>query len=417
MKQVPSSLGVLTRHSEQPSCAITKMTEMKIHTAIHSRYQVFDLSGTLPFSIVFGLCRRSAADTDPRTSIIDTAESALDVPYALANGLLTLHESGGDKCLDSVVDKRRLAHLRSGGNSQITLISPVGRTQHWRTSFTVFQYSVDPASELGTVFEAGHKYTIQLAGPDLGVKRYQYNVEQSSDPGATGSSDKPKLINSKSSAGKASFTVVPTLPAPPRLRTSIDIREEQTTSANDDETQRLFVNISVLNTGSQIITVQTRGRQRFLVPWGPFQPEEDSTADSRPRIIDSETKSPASSFDIIDTTSGNIARDAAKPGVCSLTEKHDPRPQLATLVTLEPGKPLEKRVDVGARLSGLPDGQYGVRLEPRGMWWCLGSCEDFARSGEDRVPRELFNTTIPPLMLASEDMVTLSIQNGRVKAD
>ncbi|PPJ57331.1 hypothetical protein CBER1_07927 [Cercospora berteroae] len=353
------------------------MSGLKIHIAIHSRYQVFDLSGTLPFSIVFGLCRRSTADTDPRTLIIDIAESALDVPYALANGLLTLHESGGDGGRDGVVDKSRLTHLRSGGNSQITLSSPVGRTQQWRDAFTVFQYSVDPASELGTVFKAGHRYTIQLAGPDLGVKQCQYHGGQSTTFGATGSSDKPKLINSKSSAGKASFTVVPTLPIPPRLRTSIEICEEQT-SANDDEPQHLFINISLSNTGSHAITVQTRGRQRFLAPWGLFQPEEDSTADSRPRAIDSETQASASSFQIVDTTSGNIVRAAAKPGVCSLTEKHDPRPQLANLVTLEPGKALERCIDLSARLSGLSDGQYGVCLEPRGMWWCLGSCEDFA---------------------------------------
>ncbi|GIZ47563.1 hypothetical protein CKM354_001065100 [Cercospora kikuchii] len=393
------------------------MTELKIHTAIHSRYQVFDLSGTLLSSIVFGLCRRSTADTDPRSLIIDIAESALDVPYALANGLLTLHETGGDGASDGVVDKSRLAHLRSEGDSQIALSSPVGRTQHWRDAFTVFQYLVDPASDLGALFKAGRKYTIQLAGPDLGVKRYQYDEQQSTDLGATVSSNKTKLINSKSSVGKASFTVVPTLPTPPRLRTSMNICEEQKTSADDEKTQQLFVSISVLNTGSHAITVQTRGQQRFLVPWGPFQPEEDSTADSRPRAIDSETQAPASSFEVVDTTSGQIVRAAAQPGVCSLTEKHDPRPELAKLVTLEPSKPLQRRIDLSARISGLPDGHYGVRLEPRGMWWCLGSCEDFERPGEDRVPRELFNTTIPPLMLASEDMVTLSIQNGRVKAD
>ncbi|CAK1366150.1 hypothetical protein CB0940_09419 [Cercospora beticola] len=393
------------------------MPDLKIHTAIHSRYQVFDLSGALPFSIVFGLCRRSTADTDPRSLIIDIAESALDVPYALASGLLTLHESRREEGLDGVVDKSRLAHLRSEGGSKITLSSPVGRTQHWRNAFAIFQYPVDPGSELGALFKAGQRYTIQLAGPDLGVQRYQYDEQQSTDLGAIEFCEKPKLINSKSSAGKASFTVVPTLPAPPRLRTSINIREEQKTSADDDETQQLFVNTSVLNTGSQPITVQTRGQQRFLVPWGPFQPEEDSTADSRPRAIDPESQAPASSFEVVDTTSGQIVRAAAQPGVCSLTEKHDPRPELAKLLTLEPGKPLERRIDLSARISGLPDGQYGVRLEPRGMWWCLGSCEDFARSGEDRVPHELYNTTIPPVVLESEDTVTFSIQGGRLKTN
>ena len=68
------------------------MNELHIHTQTHSRYQVFDASGQLPFNIVFGLCRRSPGDTDLRPLLIEIAGSVLDVPFALAHGLLTLHE-------------------------------------------------------------------------------------------------------------------------------------------------------------------------------------------------------------------------------------------------------------------------------------------------------------------------------------
>ncbi|KAF2208642.1 hypothetical protein CERZMDRAFT_48858, partial [Cercospora zeae-maydis SCOH1-5] len=232
-----------------------EMAVLKIHTTIRGQYQVFDSSGALPFGIVFGLCRHSATDTDHRALIINTAESALDVPYALANGLLTLRETGADDGLDTLVDKSRLAHPRSGGDSQITLTSPVSRTEHWRKSFTVFKYRVDPASELESVFKAEHKYTIQLAGPELGVKRYRYNGVQSTELGSAYNS---KLISSKASAGKATFTTVPSLPTPPRLQISMSVQDGETNNTEHAEPQHFFLNISVLNTGSETITVQTR---------------------------------------------------------------------------------------------------------------------------------------------------------------
>ena len=68
------------------------MNELRIHTNIHGRSQVFDASGRLPFSIVYGICRRSPAGTDPGAILFEIAGSVLDTPYALAHGLHTLHE-------------------------------------------------------------------------------------------------------------------------------------------------------------------------------------------------------------------------------------------------------------------------------------------------------------------------------------
>lgn len=52
--------------------------------------------------------------------------------------------------------------------------------------------------------------------------------------------------------------------------------------------------VSVLNTGSDSIIVQTRGHQRFLIPWGSFQPEPDA-ADDRMRSIDATPHKPPTS--------------------------------------------------------------------------------------------------------------------------
>jgi hypothetical protein len=118
------------------------MEELKIHILMQARDRIFDASGKHPFTIDFGLCRRSPDDTDPRSLIIDIAGSALDVPYAIANKLLISH---GLNTLQR--DKERLKHINldtpvEEGNRYITLPSPVGRTKHYKDCFTMFEYPV-----------------------------------------------------------------------------------------------------------------------------------------------------------------------------------------------------------------------------------------------------------------------------------
>ncbi|KAJ3544595.1 hypothetical protein NM208_g2964 [Fusarium decemcellulare] len=336
------------------------MSDVKIYTVIHSKYQVFDSSGKLPFSIVFGLCRRSSQDADPRPLHINTANSILDVPYALSNKLLALLVYDAEKRTDIEVD-----------------------------------------------------YTIRhRAGQDLGGGWYTENPEELRKPPST-SSDKQKLVISRVD-GRASFKVVPCLPWPPKIQTRMQwcrSRGDIVTFDEKDGVMRLEITVS--NAGAEAITVQTRGRQRFLIPWGPMEPEEDYPAlDPRPRIIDLQSPAPRATIEIIDMITNTLVRGGTKPGVCGLYEKHDPRPQLELLVALESGKPLVRQVDIGNVISDLPDGKYCLRMEPRGMWWCAGRCEDFAAEGEDRVPQHLFKTMIPPLMLECEDVVQVQVENG-----
>ncbi|KAM5377857.1 hypothetical protein ACJZ2D_004761 [Fusarium nematophilum] len=392
------------------------MDELKIHTVISSRYQVFDRSGNLPFSIVFGLCRRSSEDTDPRSLRLSTSNSILDVPYALSNKLLTLRVHDTESKRDTEVDVGQLSQTDSKDESYLTLPSPVGRTENWKNALSVYQYYVDPKSELASLLEPGKKYTIRnKAGDDLGGKGYTYvhQEEHTEEQGKVSTSDdKPKLVSSRAD-GRATFTVVPSLPWSPKTQTRLRRRRAEEDNSNDGVT---LLEITVLNTGTEAISVQTRGRQRFLVPWGPMQPEEEyPPEDPRPRIIDQKTPAPGATIQVVDTATNTIVRETTKPGVCGLYQKHDPRPKLEVLVTLEPGEPLVRQVDVSKLLSGLPDGTYGLRMEPRGMWWCAGKCEDFAAEGEDRVPHHLFKTMIPPLMLESEDVVEVQVENGVAK--
>ncbi|TGJ79485.1 hypothetical protein E0Z10_g9279 [Xylaria hypoxylon] len=393
------------------------MEDIRIHTAIHSRYRVFDATGQLPFSIVFGLCRRSPVDTDARAIILHTANSALDVPYAISNGLLTFHEKDEEGEREKKVE---LANQHKASSSEhgayLALSSPIGRTKRWREDMTIFQYRIDPGTELASVLHPDKRYTIRLASQDLGVKWWAYNDGDhlsNYETSTAQASETTKLVNSKSSGGHASFYVVRSLPFPSKVEMHMRLSRNEENESDADSANTLV--ISILNTGSQSIAVQTRGRQRFLFPWGPFQPEEGSD-DSQIRIIDSASLAPVSSLQIVDVSTSNVVHEERKPGPCrGLTSSNvDHRPKLETLMTLTPGETLVKRVNIGNLLKGLPDGKYSIHMQPRGAWWIFGDREEIADEGDDRVPQRLYKTIIPPLLLETEDTVELQLENGSI---
>lgn len=398
------------------------MNELRIHTQIHSRYRVFDASGRLPFSIVFGLCRRSPADTDPRPLLLETAGSVLDVPYALAHGLLTVHEQDPEEAKQWVeVDLSRLNKVATKEAECLSLPSPVNRTEHWRDAFTVYLCYVDVDGALAAILEPAKKYIIRLASEDLGVKRWAYsdrkqfvdiNGEPSHDPEAA------KLVNSKSTAGNATFTVVKSLSWPPRIETRMRLCASSSSSdsavADSRPSSSTALEVSVTNTASDSVTVQTRGHQRFLVPWGPFQPDPDAD-DDRMRIIDATPhKPPTSSLQVIAATTGEVVRGNEQRGTGPLTDSNaDQRPKVEDVVMLKPEAPVVRKVNIGALVDGLTDGQYKIRMQSRGCRWWHG--EIGKEVGEDgRIPAHLCETIIPPLMLESQDEVELCIRDGKV---
>lgn len=378
------------------------MEALRLHTVINKKYQVFDRSGLLPFSIVFGLCRRYPEDTDPRPLVLNTAESILDVPYALTHELLAI--SGHDVKTKSgfPVDVGKLSQIESQ-NSFITVPSPVGRTKHWRHSLVVYEYHVDPASELGSLLEPGNNYEIRIKkGVNFGGKGHSYTNETI---GATintisASTEQSKIVCSRAD-GRAMFKVVESLPCPPEIQTRM-----QRSEGND----AAIIEVTVLHKGTDTVTVQTRGRQRYLTPWAPMQPHEEYP--SRPRIIDLQKPAPAGHLQVVDMATNNIVHQVTKPPLCELCQQHDPRPQSESLLTLNPGEQLVRQVDVSKLFSKLPDGKYGLRMEPRGMWWCPGSCNDWPSEGDGRVPQHLWKTLIPPLVLQCGDVVELRVENG-----
>ena len=398
------------------------MNELRIHTQINSRYQVFDASGQLPFSIVFGLCRQSPADTDPRPLLLEIAASVLDVPYALANGLLTLHEQDPEDATQWVgVDLSRLNKVAVKVAECLILPSPVNRTKHWRDSFTVYQCHVDVNGELASVLQPGKKYVIRLASQDLGVKRWACSDRKQfvdNDGQPNHDSEAVKLVNSKPTASNAEFTVVKSLSWPPRMETRMCLCASSTSSNSAPVNAKIKIGtaleVSVVNTGSDSVTVQTRGHQRFLIPWGPFQPEPDAQDDGL-RIIDATPhKLPTSSLQVVNSATGEVVRGNEQRGTGPLIDSNgDRRPKVEDVVTLEPGAQITRKVDIGALVDGLVDGQYKIRMQSRGCRWWHGKVGE--EEGEDgRVSAHLGGIIIPPLILESQDEVELRIRDGKV---
>ncbi len=403
------------------------MDKLKIFTHINSRYQVFDASGQLPFSIVFGLCRKAPTDTDPRPLVLETAGSVLDVPYALAHGLLTLQEQDPENAKQWVeVELSRLSNVATKEVKCLALPSPVNRTEHWRNCVTVYQYHIDVNGELSSILEPGKKYMIRLASGDLGVKRWAYSDHtQFIDDGGKLShdSDAVKMVASRSTTGNAKFRVVKSLPWPPRIETRMllcvsspssdlaltNIRQSSNNSA---------LEVSITNTGSDFVTVQTRGSQHFLHPWGPLQPEPDAD-DDRMRIIHPmHHRPPTSSLQVVDSATGEVVRYNKPSRIVPLTISNpDRRPKMEDVMTLKPEVPITRRFDIQALVDGLVDGQYKIRMQSKGCWWRLGEAEK--ENGEDgRVTAlESFRIGIPPLMLETQDEVELRIRDGLVLID
>lgn len=387
------------------------MENLSLSTLVHHRYQIFDSSGQLPFSVVFGLCRRSSEDTDPRPMVINIRKSALDIPYALVNGLLILDVKDPDAKEETAraIEKLRLDDEL---NTYLTLPSPVNRTQRWTTALVEYRYEIDHSSQLASILKPGTTYELHFATEDLGIKWYGFGdkdqiIDNNGQP--TQESEQPKLISDRRN-GRCIFTVVPSLLWPSNLVTRLQIAPPDANQGTSDE--RPFLQVSVENVSTKDMTVQTRGTQRFLMTWGTMQPEEPLEA--RPRIIDAQSPAPMASLRIIEKATGKIVYEPPSLGPSGPGIKRDARPELDRVVTIKSGETLIRLVDISQMLAKLADGIYEIHLEPRKIWWCEGDKEKFAEEGDNRIPHRLWNPLIPPAMLQSDDVVDLRMENGKL---
>ncbi|KAI4182897.1 MAG: hypothetical protein L6R41_005709 [Letrouitia leprolyta] len=394
--------------------------ELQIYTRIHSRYRVFDTSGQLPFSIVFGFCRRSSADIDPRPVLIETAGSVLDVPYALTHGLLALYEEDRSTLEWIEIDLGLHEFATKAAGDCISLPSPVDRIEGWRDAFAVYQYRIDVDGDLQSILLPGKKYRIRLASQDLGVKRWAYSnrthfIDNEETP--SNNSEPVRLVNSKSTAGNATFKTVTKLKWPPIIKTRMRLcalpQPSEEAAIETEKRSGDVLEVSVLNTSLFPVSVQTRGHQYFLHPWGIFEPEPD-VEDDRPRIIDADPiHPPTSSLQIIDSATGDAVREKKQQrAICHLTSlTAERRAMLDHVVTLKPGEPLIKIFNVKPFVEGLADGQYKIQMQSKGCRWWDGEIKK-EESEDGRVHEHYGGVLIPPLMLETQDEVEIEIRDG-----
>ncbi|KAL1794236.1 hypothetical protein ACET3X_007657 [Alternaria dauci] len=378
------------------------MTEFSIHVEFNSRYNVFDASGKLPFGVVYGLCRLQKSDTDSRPVLVETAGSVFDVPYALTHGLLTLYEEHPGEATKWIkVDTSSMGEVDASKSCCISVPSPIHRTKNWRDDLTVYLCAIDLQGVLALVLKPGKRYRIRLASRDLGVKKWAYS-DRGKFSDSDGGDEKAKLVSSYSH-GHATFKVVDDLTFPPRLETRM--RLVKSTS----------LEVTVVNTGSETVTVQPRGHQNFLVPWGPSAPEPD-TLDDRPRIIDQSKQQypPISSLFVVNAATGEIVRGHHDTSICHLKDpKADLRPKIDELSILEPQIPVINVVDLSSKIEGLEDGRYKIRMHPKGCRWWRDVLKKEGGEGE-KVPARLWKGWTVPIMLDSDDELDITIKDGKV---
>lgn len=398
------------------------MEPLKVQTQLACRYRIFDASGKLPFDVIFGLRRRSSQDDDPRDIRFKVAGSILDVPHALAHGLLKLcevrtSESGSDERVEVDLTSLRNALTDHDLSSEFVILPSKGnRTTETSSSdgtFTAYHYRIHADSPLASLLTPGKKYSFGLAERDLGVHEY-VDSRKAIGPETVEDSDSTCKLVSNPHAGSAVFQVVESL-AWPQVTTRMHLLEGSTERRKaSDESVSPTLEIAVTNTGSKPISVQTRGHQSFLRPWGVLQPEDVDTVNDRvPCIIDA--LAPLSCLQVVQVDNGLVVKGRVRPrrGCAGVTSsKIDLRPKVEDLLVLEPGLPVLRKIELDDLLHGLEDGKYHIQMRPEGCWWHDGMLEA-EPSDDGKVPRHLMNHTRTPLMLETPDKVAFHIDSGK----
>ena len=140
-------------------------------------------------------------------------------------------------------------------------------------------------------------------------------------------------------SGFAVFSVIESLIWPLRVEIRMHLLSpHKNETPNSDDRDRTLLQITVTNSGSDVISVQTRGERRFLSPWGPFQPESDDGLNAGRRHCILDPSSATADSQLTDVATGSVVRHPPKPGVCELTSgRPDLRPTVDWLFVLTLG--------------------------------------------------------------------------------
>jgi hypothetical protein len=418
---------------------------IRLHLQLARSTSLFDLSGRLPFSIVFGLARDRRHDPRPDEDLVlDTRRSLLDVPWALREGLLdwdVLSTDPGGGIMREVARGLRELDVDGGDGGDgdgeddgsgegrgmqrerfIVLKSLVGRTENFMQLLTLYEYVVDPASPLGEIFSsggAGVKFEISLLRPELGIRWYRFGkkgdfigedgeflpraLRGGGDDDTAGGGLPPLSHRHGTSVGRCTFQTVACLSWPPNLSTHISVVKGSETSPSS------YLRISVSHSSSQPLMLQTTGEQRHLKISSRYGLNGDEQYWSR--ILHEYSGNSKRALRLIIRVLDASTREVVYGGVpgffCRLRDMRkpfDPRPKKGWMATILPGETLERKVEISEILKDLPDGEFEVHLEPLGMWWCEGEIGTPDDEDDGRLPKRFWRENVPPAMLEADPL-------------
>ena len=371
---------------------------LKLH--LNSTYMpaMLDLEGTVPYDVVLQV-RRGVSDLTRPMNIL-TDDSLFDIPRAFSKGLLKLID----------LDSNEQVDLGFVGTSPEPTANPRIITRPPRSSrLALSKYDlVIPlrlSAHIKSVLVLDHRYRIELATLELGVKWWSYDENIDLELHALNSSLPPsepaKLVALKST--HRDFAVKNSLPKPPSVSISMSLSSN---IVRRSKSSPMKLRVVIINESSHAITLRTSGDQSFVCPTDGA----NDTPNHR-RIASINPPPSISNFSITKISTGE--EFVAQPKhTCSLTIGSGGISRRG-LITLEPDLPLAhefvlfENADAIVKTTGNNE-VFHVRLRPLGVWWFAGALDDIFG---DQKTVKISPGPCLPLILQSDDELRFRLED------
>ena len=320
--------------------------------------------------------------------------SPLNVPYALHHGLI--------ECFDVTLSRRvKLTlppPLMQHNLSRVKLGNPEDRLKE----------QVDLLNLLEGQVVAGHQYRLSL----VDEKFAKAAAHHSFDEVMTGSDDVHQLYVTKADA-VVFFRTTSTVKEAPKVAIRLELSVK---TMPTDEDVPIAVNAMLINKSGTPVTIKASGKQ-------PPQTAPNPVIDRHLGMAYIVSRPPK---DASMALNFHIRREVDDVDICPSKGHFYWRPPLkgercdrSDFTTLWPDVP----VTCSATLSLVDEqltndtGGYRISLRPRPIWWCEGSIQDIFDEAETLTWDELPFDPRVPLVLASDDVLRLAVNDEQSTAE
>lgn len=196
---------------------------------------------------------------------------------------------------------------------------------------------------------------------------------------------------------------------PPKVKIKLCLITE---FSPDRDWSTAIIEVSLMVEGDRTVTIQTRGPQDFLHSQSTAGVESNSFNDCTTRALDALHNSfSGACFQIANAETGRIVWEYTAPHPAAASNPPSPPLVRSATTTLFPGETVSRRIPLDRCTRELPDGSYELCLVSRGCWWCEGEVQP---DSQGRVPEAKWVSTISPLVLESEDVISFRMEKGIV---